>query len=237
MIKKLRNLFLQGLGILLPTALSILFLIWIVVSAEVHMAKVAKFAFSLMHVPEKWQLPGMGTCLAVVVLVGVCVLVGLFTRIYTIKKIFSLVDLIMERLPIIKIVHGAISNFAECLDPEKGRQLGRPAKIYRNVTHRGGFRVGFVTREDCSTLLGIKDPGVSMVYFPFALNMGGIPEFVIKGRIQFIEGANPADIFTLIFSAGLSAIKEAVEEKIDLVVEKPRRKLFDFLKKFRKKQE
>lgn len=124
-------------------------------------------------------LPGVG---ALAVLVAVY-LVGLMTRLYLFRPIFSLIDRWMSSLPGVKIIYESTRDLLQLFGPES-RRMGR-AVIYR---HPGTDMVllGIMTNEVPVGIPQAPSHRVA-VYVPLGAQLGGLMIYVPP---EHLEDAN-----------------------------------------------
>lgn len=196
LLKSLRNLYIQGIIFWLPIAVPVAIIFWAVFSAESRMNGLVN-----LLIPEKLQFPCIGIVLGVIIISVVSIVLGFLGKHWAAKKVFSIVDYVMTRLPVVKLIYGAVHNLLDCLDPTKERQLGKPVIVYTNKS-MNIFWIGFITQNSCTHIAGINNPKIKMVYRPFGLNMGGQVYFVSSDMMKELNMSS-SDAFALVFSGGV----------------------------------
>jgi uncharacterized membrane protein len=162
MMKNLWNALMRGLVVVLPIALTIWLLWWLGTSIESLLQRVI-----MLVVPERLYRPGMGIVAAVVLLIAAGVLVNAFI----VRRLFAAWERLMDRIPIVKSVYGAVRDFVQMLPTS-----GEHRELKRVVLARFGevAAIGFVTRDDGGELgLGPAADGTVAVYFPMSYQIGG----------------------------------------------------------------
>lgn len=162
MFKKLWAVLMRGLVVVLPIALTLWLLWWLGTSVEALLHRAI-----VLVVPEHLYRPGMGIVAAVALLIAAGVLVNAFI----VRRLLAAWESLMERIPIVKSVYGAVRDFAEFL-PASGERR----ELRRVVMARLGDArlIGFVTRDDAGELgLGPGVEGSAAVYFPMSYQIGG----------------------------------------------------------------
>jgi uncharacterized membrane protein len=162
MFKKLWAALMRGLVVLLPIALTLWLLWWLGTSVEALLHRAI-----VLVVPEHLYRPGMGIVAAVALLIAAGVLVNAFI----VRRLLAAWESLMERIPIVKSIYGAVRDFAEFL-PASGERR----ELRRVVMARLGDArlIGFVTRDDAGELgLGPGVEGSAAVYFPMSYQIGG----------------------------------------------------------------
>ena len=162
MFKKLWAVLMRGLVVVLPIALTLWLLWWLGTSVEALLHRAI-----VLVVPEHLYRPGMGIVAAVALLIAAGVLVNAFI----VRRLLAAWESLMERIPIVKSIYGAVRDFAEFL-PASGERR----ELRRVVMARLGDArlIGFVTRDDAGELgLGPGVKGSAAVYFPMSYQIGG----------------------------------------------------------------
>ncbi len=164
----LGKLFLKGLAVVIPVALTLAILWWMANGAEQLMGAVLKFTL-----PEGWYVPGMGLVSGLILIT----LIGLLSHVLIFQKVFNLGETIFNRLPLVKTIYTAIKDFIGYLSPEKGNEMGKVVMV--QLPGQSFQLIGFVTREQFDDLPftpGAEDPVA--VYMPMSYQIGGYTLFL-----------------------------------------------------------
>ena len=100
----LGKLFLKGLAVVIPVALTLAILWWMAAGAEQLMGAILKFTL-----PEGWYVPGMGLVSGLVLIA----LIGVLSHVLIFQKLFNLGETIFHRLPVVKTIYTAIKDFID----------------------------------------------------------------------------------------------------------------------------
>ena len=152
----LGKLFLKGLAVVIPIALTLAILWWMAAGAEQLMGAILKFTL-----PAGWYVPGMGLVSGLVLIA----LIGLLSHVLIFQKLFNLGEAIFHRLPLVKTIYTAIKDFIAYLSPEKANEMGQVVLV--QLPDQSFQLIGFVTREhfsDLSLTTAAEDPVA--VYMP-----------------------------------------------------------------------
>jgi uncharacterized membrane protein len=106
MPRKLWNALVRGLVVVLPMALTFWLLWWLGTSIEALLHRAI-----VLVVPEQHYRPGMGIMAAVALLIAAGVLVNAFI----VRRLLNAWEGLMERIPIVKSVYGAVRDFVRML--------------------------------------------------------------------------------------------------------------------------
>ena len=153
--------FFRGLAAVVPVALTVYVVYWLVTSAENLFARLYKAVF-----PAESYLYGLGLAFAVVLLF----VVGLLVDAILVKRVYRAGVRLLERTPLIKSIYGMLRDmtgfFALSDDPRFSQVV---------AVELGGARlIGFVTRETFDDLpVGLGDQDTIGVYLPMSYQLGG----------------------------------------------------------------
>jgi uncharacterized membrane protein len=176
MVRKVWNAMVRGLVVVLPMALTAWLLWWLGTSVESLLHQLI-----ILFVPEEDYRPGMGIVAAVVLLIAAGTLVNAFI----VRRLLAAWERLMDRIPIVKSVYGAVRDFVQML-PANGERR----ELRRVVLVRFGdaAAIGFVTRDDAGELgLGPAGDGAVAVYFPMSYQIGGYTLLVPRARVEPLD--------------------------------------------------
>ena len=173
----LGKLFLKGLAVVIPVALTLAILWWMAAGAEQLMGAILKFTL-----PDGWYIPGMGLVSGLVLIA----LIGLLSHVLVFQKIFNLGEAIFRRLPLVKTIYTAIKDFIGYLSPEKGNEMGKVVLV--QLPGQSFQLIGFVTREQFADLPftpAAEDPVA--VYMPMSYQIGGYTVFLPRNCLTPLD--------------------------------------------------
>jgi len=166
MLKKLKTYFIAGLLALTPIVLTI-FIIWKLFFAVDGLLRgfVSKHVLSYLgfEVTDK-PLTGLGF-ISVVLLILV---VGFFARNYVGKKVLTLGNLLVSKIPIINRVYIAIQQISQAFLSEKSEVFKKAVLI--EYPRRGIYSIGFFTQDTKGEVQDRLDEDVVSVFVPTTPN-------------------------------------------------------------------
>ncbi|MDT8321917.1 MAG: DUF502 domain-containing protein [Xanthomonadales bacterium] len=171
------KLFLQGLAVVIPTALTIAIFWWMARGAERLMGGLLASAL-----PEGWYVPGMGLLSGV----AITLLIGLLSHVLLFQRLFAIGDRIINRLPLVKTIYSAIKDFIGYFSPGAGMALSKVVLV--RLPGQEFEQLGFVTREDFSRLpleLTVEEP--IAVYLPMSYQIGGYTLFLPRSCLTPVD--------------------------------------------------
>ena len=197
----LGKLFLKGLAVVIPVALTLAILWWVAISAERLMGTVLKFTL-----PDGWYIPGMGLVSGLALIA----LIGLLSHVLIFQKLFNLGDAIFNRLPLVKTIYTAIKDFIAYLNPEKGSEMGKVVMV--QLPGQSFQLIGFVTREQFEDLPftpTAEDPVA--VYMPMSYQIGGYTLFLPRSALTPLD--IPVEVaMRLVLTGAVTKTKESKNE-------------------------
>lgn len=173
----LGKLFLKGLAVVIPVALTLAILWWTATGAERLMGAILKFTL-----PEGWYVPGMGLVSGLAMIA----LIGLLSHVLIFQKLFNLGETILHRLPLVKTIYTAIKDFIGYLHPDKGNEMGKVVMV--QLPGQSFQLMGFVTREQFNDLPftpSAEDPVA--VYMPMSYQIGGYTLFLPRSCLTPLD--------------------------------------------------
>jgi len=169
----LGKLFLKGLVVVVPSALTLAILWWLAKGSEqLFGGALARF------LPSGWYVPGMGLVAAL----SITLLVGLLSHVLLFQKLFSFGESLLNRLPLVKTLYSAIKDFIAYLSPDGNQAMNKVVLV--KIPGQGFEQIGFVTREDFSSLPflpTVEDPVA--VYLPMSYQIGGYTLFLPRSSL------------------------------------------------------
>ena len=179
------NLFLRGLLVVLPIALTISILIWVlqIIGSFLHLDKLSFGAIVLYLI------------LGVIVIA----MIGKFTEGVVAKQILEFFEGIIEKAPGLNWIFGTTKDMTQAFVGENKKfSITVRVEISPNV-----YRIGFLTQETMSEF-GMDD--FCAVYFPNSYAISGEILIVKKEKIEKID-ADSGDVTKFILSGGVTEMK------------------------------
>lgn len=196
--RQISRVLLRGLVVTLPIAITLALLYWLVVSAEALLGGAVR-----LLLPDKYYFTGLGVLLGIVLVL----LAGLTVNVWFTRMLLGRAEALMERIPVVKSIYGAIRDLAAFLSAGKSRERFRKVVM---VSFGEDMRlVGFLTREDFTELPGgmaHADDTVA-VYLPMSYQIGGFTVFMPRSRVIPID-MTIEDAMRFTLTAGMSSSKK-----------------------------
>ncbi len=177
-MKKLGTLFLQGLIAILPIALTVYLIYWLAAFAESVLGKAMRFVIG-----DTYYVPGSGVLAGFLITLGI----GVLLRIWLFRRVFSLGETLLQKIPGIKSLYGSIRDMVGLFDASKQREFDKTVMV-APLADENVRLMGLVTREDFRDLPeGIGDEQTIAVYLPMSYQLGGFTVMVPKAKIRPVD--------------------------------------------------
>ncbi len=172
-MKKSLRLVLKGLATILPLALTLYFLIWLLMALE----RLTRQAL-LWVMPDILYFPGLGILVGLVVLF----LAGLLVNAYFIRHVIDLGEGILERIPLVKSIYGAIQDVTRVFSMGERRDMQSVVSLdMGNDMHL----IGFVTGTNSGKAFFSDQESEKVgVYLPMSYQVGGYTLYVDRKRLR-----------------------------------------------------
>jgi uncharacterized membrane protein len=196
-MKQLTRTFLTGLVAILPIAITLALLWWLGSTAEGLLGGLFQ-----RLLPDALYFPGLGLMVGI----GLIFALGVLLRAYVIRGLFAWMEGLMQRIPVVKTIHGIVRDVMNLLSGDMQNKFGRAVLVTLPGTE---YRlVGFVTREDFTGLpdnLGSRE--TIAVYLPMSYQIGGYTLMLPRGAVEALD-LSLEDAMRYTLTAGVSARKD-----------------------------
>jgi len=177
-MKRLVNYFLKGLLVFVPVALTVFTIILVFTKLD-----------GLLKIP----IPGLGLVITILIIT----LVGFLASNFVGKKVFALIDGLLAKLPVVKMLYSALKDLTGAFAGEK-KSFDKPAIV--ELTPGGAKAVGFITRDGLE-FLSLSDHVA--VYFPQSYNFAGSVLIFSSDRVTPID-IDSSEAMAFVVSGGVS---------------------------------
>lgn len=192
-MKRLGALLMKGLVATLPLGLTIYAVYWLVTTIESLMHDLL-----LLFIDRATYRPGMGLFVGLGILLGM----GMLVNAYIVRRVQGWIDRLIERIPGVKTVYGAIRDLMQLL-PTGGKDRDLRSVV---VVRFGDIRLlGFVTRDDLPELEA-QAGGIDLVavYLPMSYQVGGYTIYLPKDQCEPLD--MPVETaMRMVITAGMSS--------------------------------
>ncbi len=195
MKKTLKNIFLAGLAVVIPAGLTLYILAFIIdiMDGLLTVIPEAYHPDNLLHI----HIPGLGV-IVTVLLIFVC---GLVAKSYFGNRLVTIVEGLVERIPVIRSVYQALKQITDSIITDKSQSFKKVVLV--QYPRQGLYAVGFVTGSLGGELRGAIDEPCTSVFIPLALTPTTGFYVVVPDRDLIVLEMSVEQAFTLIMSAGI----------------------------------
>jgi len=189
--------FINGLSLILPTALVLYILVWVLKMTEDFFGGII-----LMVVPKEYYITGLGFAAGI----AIVFFVGLLLKLWIVQKIRDLFEAIIDKTPLVNTLYGAVKDFFNFFSNIKNKE--RDIVVLVDTTWMDSKIMGFITSEDLNRFdfLDMEEPVV--VYFQLSYQIGGYSLFIPKKNITPIN-MKTEEALGFIMTAGISSSKKS----------------------------
>ncbi len=176
-MNKIGSLFLKGLMVTIPVAVTLAIVWWLAATAEQVLGGLIEAVL-----PDSSYIPGMGLASGV----GLVLLVGLLSHVLFFQKLFFWSEAWLNRLPLVKTIYSAMKDFIGYFSPEQRDHFSKvvlvqlPGQCYQCL--------GFVTREQFDDLpLPLAADNPVAVYLPMSYQIGGYTLYLPRSCLTPVD--------------------------------------------------
>lgn len=154
-----------------------------------------------LHIPPKWQFPGLGLLLLILMII----LLGVIAQLWIARKLVSKIDSMIERIPLVKEIYVTLKDTLHAILGEK-KSFDTVVLVSTNECKRMGFltvKKPIFTTTDNKEYLG--------VYFPQSMQIAGDLYWVEKEKVEFLK-ISVEEALRTILSAGVASNKKVISK-------------------------
>ncbi|HXH75798.1 MAG TPA: DUF502 domain-containing protein [Bacteriovoracaceae bacterium] len=173
-MRKMNQIFLKGLIVVLPVTLTFYLLYWASVKIE------SLFKSGLLFILGKeLYIPGLG----IVVTFIFVFLVGLLVNNYITGRILNWFTSVLERVPLIKAIYNPLKDLMGLIPGGKAKD--KPQRVVLvPLPGLGVQALGLVTREELDEL---PNRNLVSVFIPLSYMLGGITVLIERDKVEKID--------------------------------------------------
>jgi len=187
--KKILKLFIQGLIILAPIALTAFILYTL-------------FNFVDGILRPVVNIRGLGF----IILIAFVILIGWISSNFLVGSLLNVVDRSLEKTPGIKVIYTSIKDFFSAFSGNK-QKFNKP--VLANVFGEDVWVIGFLTDEDMSRFA--MDGDKVAVYVPQSYNFAGQLFILPRHKVKSIEHISAGDAMKYSFTGGVVDVVDDLE--------------------------
>lgn len=170
MFNRLLLLPVKGLVTILPFAITIYFLVWLITKTEALLSPV---------IPAQYYFPGLGVVTVILALTAI----GILINAYLFGWLISLGERLFARVPVVKTLFGAVQDAVELFEVKKDEDSKKAVAVDMG---NGIKLIGFMTSEKVANKLFPNEDKVA-VYLPMSYQIGGYTLYLERDKISPLD--------------------------------------------------
>lgn len=185
--------FINGLSLIIPTALVFYMLVWILKTTEHFFGELILYVM-----PQEYYVTGIGFAAGIAIVFAV----GLALKFWIVQKLRDFFESIIDKTPLINTLYGAIKDFLGFFSNLKNKDKNIVVLI--ELKHLDAKIIGFITSSELKRFdsLDIQDP--VMVYLPMSYQLGGYSLLIPKKNVIPID-MKVEEALGFVMTAGISS--------------------------------
>ncbi len=201
-LRKLLQLFFQGLIVLAPIGITI----WVVLGLFNFVDNILPNIIQALApgllpqadggIPKK--IPGLGFA----VVIALVLFVGWVSSLFVVGRLVAVLDTVLEKTPGIKFIYSSVKDFLEAF---AGNKKKFDKAVLVNIDAPDVWRVGFITQQNAHEF-GM--PEHVTVYVPHSYAISGITYIVPRERVKLLHNVSAADAMKYAVSGGVTDVHE-----------------------------
>lgn len=202
---KALQLFLQGLIVIVPIAVTVYAVVWLFTAIDNILPNMLMALFpNHAGIPERIiGIPGINFIIVILLII----VIGWISSLFFISRLVSFFDNVLEHTPGIKFIYTSVKDFLEAFAGNK-RKFDKPVLV--NVDAADVWRVGFITHEDAHSFNLVNH---AVVYVPHAYAVSGITYIVPKENIRLLTHTTSADAMKFTISGGVTEVEVHLQQR------------------------
>lgn len=189
------GVFLRGMVVVLPIALTIAVLAWFAMASEEYLGEIIRALF-----PDLAYWPGLGIALGV----GIIFAAGIVVNASLARWLLGCADSLLARIPVVKSIYLSIRDIAAFMSGDSQKGLNQVVAVRIQEMRL----IGFVTTENPRGLPGRTDgEKIIGVYLPMSYGIGGYTVYLPKALVEPLD-MSLEDAMRITLSGGVSTNNE-----------------------------
>lgn len=197
--RTISGVFLRGMVVVLPIALTIAVLAWFTMASEEYLGEIIRALL-----PDLPYWPGLGIALGV----GIIFAAGIVVNARLARWLLGCADALLARIPVVKSIYLSIRDIATFMSGDSRKGFSQVVAVRIQDMRL----IGFVTTEDPKGLPGKTDgEKIIGVYLPMSYGIGGYTVYLPKALVEPLD-MSLEDAMRVTLSGGVSTNNEKKEK-------------------------
>ena len=166
----------KGLATILPIALTVYVILWLLTTAESVMHRVITLVL-----PDSLYWPGLGIIAGLLILF----VVGSAVNAYLVRRALGVWEHFLARIPVVKTVYGAVRDMTRLL-PSGDTHRDLQSVVLLRMS--GAYMLGFITRDALPEFDNVvPDKDLVAVYVPLSYMIGGVTLYLPRASLTVVD--------------------------------------------------
>lgn len=197
--RTISGVFLRGMVVVLPIALTIAVLAWLAMASEEYLGEIIRALL-----PDLPYWPGLGIALGV----GIIFAAGIVVNARLARWLLGHADSLLARIPVVKSIYLSIRDIAAFMSGDSRQGFSQVVAVRIQEMRL----IGFVTTENPTGLPGKTDgEKIIGVYLPMSYGIGGYTVYLPKALVEPLD-MSLEDAMRITLSGGVSTNNEQKEK-------------------------
>jgi len=193
--KTISGVFLRGMVVVLPIALTLAVLAWFAMASEEYLGEIIRALL-----PDLTYWPGLGIALGV----GIIFAAGLVVNARLARWLLGWADSLLAGIPVVKSIYLSIRDIAAFMSGDSKKGFNQVVAVRIQDMRL----IGFVTTEDPQGLPGRTDgEKIIGVYLPMSYGIGGYTVYLPRAQVEPLD-MTLEDAMRITLSGGVSTNNE-----------------------------
>lgn len=198
--RTISGVFLRGMVVVLPIALTIAVLAWFAMASEEYLGEIIRALL-----PDLPYWPGLGIALGV----GIIFAAGIVVNASLARWLLDRADSLLAGIPVVKSIYLSIRDIATFMSGDSKQGFSQVVAVRIQEMRL----IGFVTTEDPKGLPGKTDgEKIIGVYLPMSYGIGGYTVYLPKALVEPLD-MSLEDAMRVTLSGGVSTNNEKKTDK------------------------
>ncbi len=192
-MKRVSSTILKGLAAVLPLALSVYLIYWLLSTTEALLRNLY-----LAVLPQSYYFPGLGIILAILLLFAL----GLLVQTFLVRWLLEWGEKLIDKIPLVKSLYTSVRDFMGFVSSSASSEAD---KVVAVTLGDGSKVIGLITSEDLAeSFFDGEDAKRIGVYLPMSYQLGGYTIYVKKDQLETLD-IGVEDAMRVILTGGVTA--------------------------------
>ncbi|MFQ6672108.1 MAG: DUF502 domain-containing protein [Candidatus Tectimicrobiota bacterium] len=165
MYQRFRRIFVTGLLVTIPLAVTVFLLSWLFTKLDRLSPLLTRGLIALgLPLPEGFRLPGLG----ILFTVALVFLVGIFITTFVGRRIIDWGEELLRKIPLVRIIYGGAKQVVDAVASQRGTAFNQVVLV--EYPRKGLYSIGFLTCENSGEIQAVDQRHLVNVFIPTTPN-------------------------------------------------------------------